>query len=111
MSTTVRKGTVTLAATALAGIAATGSAMAADDNLTIRYKSYMLDSTAAATDLYAAIESKVENYCDINGLRSPADHRIEAKCVATMLDKAVASIDNDRLSAIHEGRSTTSIAP
>ena len=111
MSTNVRKGNVFLAAAVVAaGLAGAAPAFAGDD-LTIRFKSYMLDSHAAATDLYANIEAKVENYCEAAGVRSIADRRVEAACVATMLDRTVASIDNDRLTAIHTGTVNNSVAP
>ncbi|MEM1261070.1 MAG: UrcA family protein [Pseudomonadota bacterium] len=112
MSTTIRKGSVILAATlATVGLLGAGSATAGED-LTIRYKSYMLESHAAATDLYNTIQSRVENYCETAGVRSLTDQRLEAACVSTMLERTVAKIDNDRLSAIHYGTvQSASVAP
>ncbi|MEM8982326.1 MAG: UrcA family protein [Pseudomonadota bacterium] len=112
MSTTIRKGRVIVAATlATVGLLGAGSA-AANEDLTIRYKSYMLESHAAAVDLYGSIKSRVENYCESSGVRSLNDQRVEAVCVATMLDRTVATIDNDRLTAIHSGTvQTARVAP
>ncbi|MEO1034109.1 MAG: UrcA family protein [Pseudomonadota bacterium] len=105
MSTTVRKGKVIVAA-ALTSVALLGAVPlhAASDDLKISFKSYMLDSNAAASDLYASIESKVEKYCQASGVRSLADRRVESECVSIMLDRSVATIDHKRLTAIHEGR-------
>lgn len=113
MSFTVRKGKTFVAATiAAAGLVAAAPSFAAEDDLTIRFKSYMLDSKAAAADLYTNIEGKVASYCETAGFRSLADRRIEAACVETMLDRTVASIDHPRLTSIHEDSvGNDSVAP
>ncbi len=88
-----------------AAVLATAPLHAANaDDLTIKFKSYMLASDSAANDLYNSIEAKVENYCEASGVRALADRRAESECVATMLDATIAKIDHQRLNTIHKGQ-------
>ncbi len=93
--------TLFIALAAVLALSSNPALAGSGQDLKIKYNSYQLRSNAAASELYAVIENRIQHFCEENGTRSLAAKRAEKRCTVEMLDKAIQQIANNRLSAIH----------
>jgi UrcA family protein len=110
--------TIAPLALALAGIAAAVPAEArqapaaepAPIELRIKYHRQELATRAGAEALYRRIGSVARDACRMEGIAA-LFARAEAKgCRAETIDRAVAQVDSSALAAVHDGRTSVSLA-
>lgn len=94
---------ITLMALA-AGLAASGAARAGEHGITVRYSTATLEAPASAGMLYGRLEAAAADVCESSGRRSLERARLEARCTADALDRAVEGIGSRLLSQIHADR-------
>lgn len=76
-----------------------------ENSITVSYADLDVDSAAGARTLYTRLRSAAEQVCDVGShlkLGSLAATAVAKDCYRESLDRAVAEIDNEQLTRIHE---------
>lgn len=93
--------TLSLIAAAVATLSIAGGAVAATTgeapSARVRYDDLNLSSDAGVAHLYARLRHAANDVCQFDSFREVVDQ----KCATAALDSAVASVDNDKLTALH----------
>lgn len=90
-----------LLAAGVVGLAAGSGAYASDvvnvPSVRVNYADLNLANDAGVTRLYARLKSAAKQVCVFSAMPTQA----ESSCTARALNQAVASVDNERLAALH----------